>query len=94
MNRKNWLYKESGKQVREFNTFPIAFREMFYAVNPALNPRWERERTKPPLPIDPKTLKLIAPTGREYSYSASVQMAETIELLKNGNINSREFKKR
>jgi len=77
-----WIFND-GTTKMECTSFPYAFRTMYSVAKKVLS------EGKSVLGF-----KIVAPTGRIYSYLAAKQMAEDQGLLKaDGEINSREFKR-
>ena len=93
MNDANWILR-IGSQTLPCNTFPIAYRNAWYAVRKAT------EAKNGQVGSVMKSISIEGPPNirnerRKYSYSSATQMATDQGLLDtNGSINSREFKKK
>lgn len=91
--KNTWILRDGAKRI-ECTTFPIAFRSLWGIRNRGLNPNKEKGEVSRPITEMTKSLSIIAPTGRVYSFFAACELARMEDLLKpDGEINSREFKK-
>ena len=89
MNKINWIFK-NGTQNLDCTSFPYAFRMMHGVVRKAIADG---------KPVNTATLSILGPqteNGRKtYSYHAACALATEQGLLEaDGNLNSREFKKK
>lgn len=87
-NKPNtWIYDDGGKQ-HPCSTFPYAFRFMYNALK-----KWEETGHK--YHDLAKRSRIIAPFGKIYNYDDAIDLAKASGLLQlDGNLNSKEFKKR
>lgn len=84
MNTSLWLFY-NGAARYECASFPFAFKMMFNAV---------RKANETGTSIESKVL-IVAPTKREYNWNRASELARQQGLLTpDGQINSREFKKK
>jgi len=91
--RTNWILK-SGLQDIPYTSFPFAFRSAFNIVRKGLEggKKTLAELTAPLSIVGPANMK---GERRTYTYSTAEKMARDEGLLTpDGQINSREFKKR
>jgi len=89
MSKANWIFR-NGVQSVDCTSFPYAFRTMFNVV---------RKGQESKQPVNTKDLTILGPEikgEREvYSYFKATQLAQDQGLLTpDGQINSREFKRR
>jgi hypothetical protein len=90
MSNANWILK-NGEQVIDCTSFPYAFRTMFNIVRKGI------ENNKP---VDTLKLSILGPKNlrgdrTNYSYTSATALAREQGLLTlEGQINSREFKRR
>ena len=87
----NWILK-NGDTETKFTSFPYAFRAMFTIVRKASEQGKYAEVVKKLSILAP--LKDIHGNPRKYSYAEATKLAEANEVLVNGEINSRAFKKK
>lgn len=86
----NWILR-NGVQDTDCMSFPFAFRNMFNIVRKGIENK---------TPVDTKKLSILGPKNargerRTYSYMAATELAREQGLLTvDGQINSREFKKK
>jgi len=87
----NWIF-QNGVQKVDCTSFPYAFRTMFNVVRKGVTDK---------KPVDTNKLAILGPVRNSfgdrttYSYLAATQLAKEQGLLTiDGQINSREFKKR
>jgi hypothetical protein len=86
----NWILR-NGSQTMDCTSFPYAFRTMFNIVRKSI------ENKKP---VNTRDLSILGPRNLRgerttYSYEAASQLASEQGLLTvDGQINSREFKRR
>jgi hypothetical protein len=86
----NWIFK-NGAQAIDCTSFPFAFRTMFNVV---------RKGVADKKPVNTKDLTILGPKNLRgerttYSYDKATQLATEQGLLTmDGQINSREFKRR
>ncbi len=92
MSNANWILK-NGLQSIDCSSFPYAFRTAYNIVRKAI------EAKQDPTTVS-KGLTILGPIDRhgdrtKYSYLAAMDLAKDQGLLQNdGNINSREFKRK
>jgi len=93
MNTNLWIFRDGVSPGVQCNSFPFAFRAMFYSVRDGLkNGRKLVDMEKSMIIISP--IKNIHGDKRKYSYTEATKMAKGSGLLNaDGNINSKEFKK-
>ena len=92
MNRNKWILK-NGVSTQEYDSFPLAYRVMFLVAKKASETGKFAEISKGLSIISPVTDAHGDP--RKYSYATATQMATDSGLLTpDGQINSREFKRR
>lgn len=90
MNEAIWIFKNNGQSV-DCSSFPYAFRTMHNVVRKGIAEK---------KPVNTKDLVILGPKNsrgerRSYSYSAATQLATEQGLLTpDGQINSREFKRK
>jgi hypothetical protein len=93
MMKTQWILKDGAKRI-ECSSFPYAFRSLWNIRNRGVNPNPEKGDVKRSLPEMMKSLSILSPLGKTYGYAAACQMATDQGLLtRDGEINSREFKK-
>ena len=88
----NWILN-NGSQVIDCASFPYAFRTAHNLVRKTIDAKQD------PTPLVNRLSIVGPPNGRgerkTYNYASATQMAEGMGLLgPDGNINSREFKRR
>lgn len=87
-----WIFKDGATQT-SCTSFPYAYRMMFNAVKSGVEKgRKYNDMVKQMLIISP--LKDSRGDRRKYNYATASEMATASGLLKDGEINSREFKRR
>ena len=93
MNTNLWIFRDGVSPGVQCNSFPFAFRAMFYSVKKGLETgRKLVDMEKSMVIISP--IKDIHGDKRKYSYAEASKMAKGSGLLTaDGNINSKEFKK-
>lgn len=90
MSNANWIFK-NGRQSTDCTSFPYAFRTMHNVV---------RKANENKQPINTQDLTILGPKNgkgerESYSYFKATQLAQAQGLLSpDGQINSREFKRR
>lgn len=88
----NWILK-NGAQRTECASFPFAFRTAFNLIRKAIEAKQDASAIM-------RNLSIVGPPGPRgerttYSYASAKEMAEGMGLLSpEGQINSREFKRR
>jgi len=86
MNTK-WIFID-GVSKLEYFSFPYAYRSMYNAIRKGTEGGGRKFEEMI------RGMKIIGPTGREYSYEKATQLAEEQGLITpTGEINSREFKR-
>ena len=90
--KNNWILK-NGASTQEFDSFPYAYRTMYAIVKKAVETKNSDSVIKQLSIISPQLDRHGDP--RKYSYATATQMATDSGLLTpDGQINSREFKRR
>jgi hypothetical protein len=89
MNELQWQFK-NGLNTTEFQTFPLAFRTMFNLVKESI------ENKKP---VDTSKFLIVGPKNprgerNKYNYQQANELAATFDLVQDGYINGKEFKKK
>ena len=88
----NWILKNGGQTI-DCSSFPYAFRTAFNLVRKVI------EAKQDPTPVI-KAISIVGPANAKgerstYSYAAATQLAQGQGLLTpDGQINSREFKRK
>lgn len=86
-NKLIWIL-DDGARKHECTSFPFAFKQLFNLLDKA-------EKNKVNKAAIQNRSVIIAPWGKVYNYDAAVELAKASGLLTpDGNINSKEFKKR
>lgn len=86
----NWIFKNGGQNI-DCMSFPYAFRAMFNVVRKAIADK---------KPVTTKDMSILGPKNvrgdrKSYSYDEATTLATEQGLLTvDGQINSREFKRR
>lgn len=87
-----WIFKDGATQT-SCTSFPYAYRLMFTTIKKGVESgRKYNDMVKQMLIISPQKDNHGDP--RKYNYAAATEMATASGLLKDGEINSNEFKKR
>lgn len=83
----DWIYDDGAKK-QVFSTFPYTFRYMHNAIKKwTENGNKEHDLTK--------RSRIIAPYGKVYTYEEALELAKAGGIiLPDGNINSKEFKRK
>lgn len=85
-----WTMKD-GLRRNVFSTFPYAFRHIYNMIE-AANKDPESKRKSKDI-ID--SIYLLSPTGKLYTYTDALKLAQTQNLVNNeGQLNSKEFKRK
>jgi hypothetical protein len=92
MNTNLWIFRDGVSPGIECNSFPFAFRAMFYSVKDGLKKgRKLVDMEKSMSIISP--IKDIHGDRKKYSYTDATKLAKSSGLLTaDGTVNSKEFK--